>query len=157
MKAIALAVLLAAFTLAATTAAQLPDRTRTPGAVATSSTAIVCRSGYAHAVRNVPYRVRDAVYTAYGIPRGHRTPDGGYVGPRRGYVIDHLVPLELGGANSPRNLWPQPRAEARVKDRVEETLHEAVCSGRMGLVDAQQRIARDWQHAIPTPLQLLSR
>ncbi|MBC5804245.1 MAG: HNH endonuclease [Candidatus Eremiobacteraeota bacterium] len=157
MKASALAVLLAVFTFTAAIAAQLPDRTRTPGAIVSSITATICRPGYAHAVRNVPYHVRDAVYTAYGIPRGHRTPGGGYVGPRRGYVIDHLVPLELGGANSPRNLWPQPRAEAHAKDRVEDALHQAVCSGRMGLVDAQQRIARNWQHAVPTPLQLLSR
>lgn len=135
-------------------AAQLPNRTRTPGAIATSSTGTVCRPGYAHAARNVPYRVRDAVYTAYGLPRGHRTPRGGYVGPRRGYVIDHLVPLELGGANNVRNLWPQPRNEAHAKDRVEDELHEAVCSGRMRLVDAQQRIVQDWQHAVPASLPL---
>ncbi len=142
------------FAISMASAAQLPDRTRTPGAIATTSSGDVCRPGYAHAARNVPYRVRDAVYTAYGLPRGHRTPSGGYVGPRRGYVIDHLVPLELGGANDVRNLWPQPRNEAHVKDRVEDALHEAVCSGRMRLFDAQQRIARNWQHAVPASLRL---
>jgi len=60
--------------------------------------------------------------------------------PRRGYVIDHLVPLELGGSNDVRNLWPQPRNEARAKDRIEDELHETVCSGRIRLVDAQHRI-----------------
>lgn len=148
------AVLLLLFALTPASATELPNRVRTPGAVATSSTAVVCRPGHAHAVRNVSYRVRDAVYTAYGLPRGRRTPGGGYVGPRRGYVIDHLVPLELGGANDPRNLWPQPRAEARAKDRVEDTLHEAVCSGQMGLVDAQQRIVRDWERAVPASVRL---
>jgi len=123
----------------------------TPGAIATSSAAAVCRSGYAHRARNVPYRVRDAVYLAYGIPRGHRTDGGGYVGPRRGYVIDHLIPLELGGANDVRNLWPQPRNEARAKDHIEDALHVAVCSGDMPLVDAQRRIARDWRHAVAAP------
>ncbi|GAC1546996.1 MAG: hypothetical protein NVS3B16_18460 [Vulcanimicrobiaceae bacterium] len=125
-------------------AAQRPDKTRTPGAIATSSSAAVCSPGYARARRNVPYRVRDAVYTAYGLPRAHRTADGAFVAPRRAYVIDHLVPLELGGTNDRRNLWPQPRAEARAKDRVEDALHEAVCSGRMRLPDAQRRIAHDW-------------
>jgi len=144
------------FAISMASAAQLPERTRTPGAIATSSTAVVCRPGYAHAARNVPYRVRDAVYTAYGLPRSHRTPSGGYVGPRRGYVIDHLVPLELGGANDVRNLWPQPRNEAHAKDRVEDALHEAVCSARMRLVDAQQRIVRDWERAGPTSLRLTS-
>jgi len=141
------------FAISVASAAQLPDRTRTPGAIATSSTGAVCRPGYAYAARSVPYRVRDAVYTAYGLPRGHRTPSGGYVGPRRGYLIDHLVPLELGGANDVRNLRPQPRNEAHAKDRVEDELHEAVCSGRMRLVDAQQRIVRDWERAVPASLR----
>jgi len=140
------------FAISVASAAQLPDRTRTPGAIATSSTAAVCRPGYAHVARNVPYHIRDAVYTAYGLPRGHRTPSGGYVGPRRGYVIDHLVPLELGGANDVHNLWPQPRNEAYAKDRVEDELHEAVCSARMRLVDAQQKIVRDWERAVPASL-----
>ncbi len=40
------------------------------------------------------------------------------------------------------------RNEARAKDRVEDALHEAVCNGEMPLVDAQQRIVRDWKHAL---------
>jgi len=46
------------FAMSMASAAQLPDRTPTPGAIATSSTAAVCRSGYAHAARNVPYHKR---------------------------------------------------------------------------------------------------
>jgi len=158
MRPIVITALLAPlFALSVANAVQLPDRTRTPGAIATTSASAVCRPGYAHVARNVPYRVRDAVYMAYGLPRGHRIPSGGYVGPRRGYVIDHLVPLELGGANDVRNLWPQPRNEARAKDRVEDELHEAVCSGQMRLVDVQQRIVRYWQHAIPASLRRISR
>jgi len=133
----------------AASAARLPNGTRTPGAIATTSIGAVCRSGLRACCSHVPYRVCDAVYTAYGIPRGRRTPSGGYVGPRRGYVIDHLVPLELGGANDVPNLWRQPHNEARAKDRVEDELHDAVCNGRMRLVDEQQRIVRDWQHAVP--------
>jgi hypothetical protein len=127
----------------------VPDHTRTPGLVTTTNAAVVCAMGYARHARNVPYRVRDAVYASYGIPRGHRTAAGGYIGPRRNYVIDHLVPLELGGANAVQNLWPQPRTEAKAKDRVEDALHEAVCSGRMKLGDAQLRIERHWEDAVP--------
>lgn len=58
---------------------------------------------------------------------------------------DHLIPLELGGAPSDeRNLWPQPGASPNEKDRVEDAAHSAVCSGRMSLPEAQQRIAQDW-------------
>jgi len=133
----------ALFVTGVASAAQSPYRSRTSGAVATTSAAAVCGPGYARTSRNVPYRVRDAVYMAYGLARGHRTKEGGYVGVRRSYVIAHLVPLELGGANDVRNLWPQPRTEAREKDRVEDELHKAVCHGRMRLVEAQQQIVRD--------------
>jgi len=96
--------LLAALTFAAV----LPNAHLTPGAVADTDPTIVCTYGYARAHRNVPYAERDAVYSEYGIPRGTRSAS-----PRRGYRIDHLVPLELGGANDVRNLWPQTSPNPR--------------------------------------------
>jgi hypothetical protein len=58
---------------------------------------------------------------------------------------DHLVPLELAGApQDPKNLWPQPWADARVKDQEENDLHIAVCQHRMALGDAQAKILADW-------------
>jgi len=63
--------------------------------------------------------------------------------------LDHLIPLELGGANSASNLWPEPnRADAtgfnNPKDPVEARLKAAVCSGKVTLVAAQDAIAVDW-------------
>ena len=61
--------------------------------------------------------------------------------------LDHLIPLELGGATSVANLWPEPctgRTSAREKDKVENFLHGQVCSGKLALADAQQAIVRDW-------------
>ena len=68
--------------------------------------------------------------------------------------LDHLIPLELGGApRDPANLWPEPctavaadgtPAGARVKDRFENWLHDEVCSGVLSLVAAQQQIAGEW-------------
>jgi hypothetical protein len=56
--------------------------------------------------------------------------------------------LELGGAPSdPRNLWPEPYAGntgARVKDVVENKLHDLVCSGVISLAVAQNAIATNW-------------
>jgi len=68
---------------------------------------------------------------------------------------DHLVPLELGGTNSVSNLWPEPNtATARgvnnPKDRVENSLRDAVCGGRVSLSAAQQAIAHDWTTATAT-------
>ena len=43
----------------------------------------------------------------------------GYPHGRPGYVVDHIVPLECGGADSPSNMQWQTVAEARAKDRTE--------------------------------------
>jgi hypothetical protein len=36
-----------------------------------------------------------------------------------GFVVDHIVPLKRGGADSPSNMQWQPVAAARAKDRIE--------------------------------------
>ena len=77
------------------------------------------------------------VYRAYGIARGD---------PR--YVIDHRVPLELGGADVPANMWPEPRAgqrNAADKDRLERALRKAVCVWhRVPLAAAQETFLGNW-------------
>jgi len=40
-------------------------------------------------------------------------------GPCPGYIIDHVVPLKRGGADSPANMQWQTVEEAKAKDRVE--------------------------------------
>ncbi|MDC2953927.1 hypothetical protein PO587_05620 [Streptomyces gilvifuscus] len=57
------------------------------------------------------------------------------------YEEDHIIPLELGGAASdPANLRPVPVARARVDDRLENSLHRAVCAGSLTLPVAQTRV-----------------
>lgn len=66
--------------------------------------------------------------------------------------LDHLVPLELGGADGLGNIWPQCGPDAvtlneryfKKKDHVENYLAEAVKSGRIPLETAQKGIAADW-------------
>lgn len=64
------------------------------------------------------------------------------------YEEDHLISLELGGnPTDPKNLWPEPYAPVpgpRQKDKVENYLHDQVCSGAMTLQKAQQTIVSDW-------------
>lgn len=58
---------------------------------------------------------------------------------------EHLVPLEIGGANDVRNLWPQSLGDSKRKDEVEDALRVAVCvSHTLTLASAQAAIARNW-------------
>jgi len=43
----------------------------------------------------------------------------GYPNGRRGYVLDHILPLECGGADVPSNIQRQTLEEAKIKDRSE--------------------------------------
>jgi len=127
----------------------LPDPGCTPGAVdarvaPTTLDTTICRRGYTRRVRP-PERVTQAIkrerLAAYGEPRARL----------RKFELDHLVPLELGGAPAAvANLWPEsldgPRG-ARVKDRLEDALNHAVCRHRLDLAKAQAGIAADWESA----------
>jgi hypothetical protein len=94
-------------------------------------------------VRNVPQSVKNAVYRAYGISKHFNGQNG---------EVDHLVSLELGGANTAdshpaANLCPEaatPTPGSHQKDRLENLLHTRVCDGKMTLRAAQKAIATDW-------------
>lgn len=116
----------------------LADAACTPGALlATGTKDAICKSGYAGSVRNVPTSEKNQVYAEYGI-ESHTAGQ---------YEVDHLVSLELGGSNEIANLWPElasPKPGFHEKDKVENYLHEQVCSGAISLHDAQVQIATNW-------------
>lgn len=123
----------------------LPDRSLTPGAVLAGVTASqVCAPGWSEAHRDLPDQVRYAVFAEYGLT--YRVHDA--------YEVDHLIPLELGGSNSIRNLWPQPEGGSHLgypaKDRLENRLHHLVCDGTLALATAQHAIAANWRAAYRT-------
>ena len=107
----------------------------TPGVVRPLTTAQVCATRWGHDARHVTRAMRRQVEVAYGVRASGRGPC---------CEIDHLIPRELGGADDVKNLWPQPWADARKKDREENRLHVAVCGGRLTLVEAQERM-RAWR------------
>jgi hypothetical protein len=61
------------------------------------------------------------------------------------------VPKELDGSHSIKNLWPESYRispwNARVKDRLENRLHELLCDGELDLKTAQCEIAANWIEA----------
>ncbi len=116
----------------------LQDKACTPGDIFPNATASqICQSGYARSVRDVPTSEKDQVYAEYGIA-SHFSGQ---------YEVDHLVSLELGGSNDISNLWPElaePKPGFHEKDKVENYLHDQVCSGAVSLQQAQQEIATNW-------------
>ncbi|HEV2654453.1 MAG TPA: HNH endonuclease signature motif containing protein [Ktedonobacteraceae bacterium] len=116
----------------------LPDSACTPGAIITTATkAEICQPGYSRSVRNVPTSVKNQAYAEYGITH-HSTGQ---------YEVDHLISLELGGSNDISNLWPElasPKPGFHEKDKVENYLHDQVCSGAIALQKAQVEIATNW-------------
>ena len=121
---------------------QLPDRRCNPGAYDPAVTkAVLCSGSYSTDTYRPPSSQTDAfkfseAYPAYGIPSGTTSE------------LDHLIPLELGGANDAANLWPEVGSLPNPKDHVENALHDAVCSGRVALGSAQRAIARNWETAL---------
>lgn len=115
----------------------LPARSVTPGGGGLSLAAICPSVSAALEERRPSTAVKDEVYNEYGIAAGQRYR----------YRIDHLVPLELEGSNSIRNLWPQLIGASRAKDRLEDTLHSMVCAGEITLASAQYAIRTDWVRA----------
>ena len=116
----------------------LPDSACTPGAIlATGTKDAICKPGYAKSVRNVPDSEKNQVYAEYGIT-SHAPGQ---------YEVDHLVSLELGGSNDIANLWPElasPKPGFHEKDKVENYLHDQVCTGAISLQQAQAEIATNW-------------
>ncbi len=115
-----------------------PDASCTQGNVFSDvTTDQVCTPGYTQTVRHVPQSVKDKVYAEYGIT-SHSSGQ---------YQIDHFIPLELGGSNDISNLWPEPanpKPGFHEKDKVENYLHDQVCSGTRNLGGAQNAIVSDW-------------
>jgi hypothetical protein len=57
------------------------------------------------------------------------------------YEEDHLIPLELGGApRNPKNLWPEPRTQAKKSDPLETKLKRQVCKRQIMLGRARAAI-----------------
>src|SRR5947208_7854804 len=115
----------------------LPDRACSPGAYDTGRTApVICASSFRTSdVRSVPDSLKHEVEVEYGLePKRYANT----------LEIDHIISLELGGANDIANLYPELAPGYHAKDGLENTLHKLVCSGKMTLHTAQRRIAANW-------------
>lgn len=129
----------------------VPDPRCTPGGVNPSVTVATLRNPAwrTGCIRNheTSERKKHKAYRWYGT----RDPRHNY-GGRQVCELDHLVPLELGGADGLGNIWPECGPSDTVlqdryfklKDRVENYLAYEVKAGKMPLRKAQHGIASDW-------------
>jgi len=120
-----------------------PDPNLTPGAVATTDLATVCRQSKhtpgLYGPNNVLIAPGDqqAILSAYRISAQQA----------KHYGFDFLIPLQLGGANTRPNIWPVSRTHGvgfREKYVLNIRIHVLVCHGDMPLDQAQRAIATDW-------------
>lgn len=106
----------------------VPNPKLTPGKVAESDKD---RGG-------VTTAMEQKVFARYRLPWSRRPQ----------FKIDHLIPRELGGADSLENLWPQSiRARPYGTDRKElltEVLLARIAKGQITLAQAQDQISKDW-------------
>lgn len=123
----------------------LPDPNCTPGATdprvnQDDIKSTICVSGYTSTVRppvSVTNKIKVERMQAYG-----------FTDSMSNYELDHFIPLELGGSpDSIQNLFPESYANpygAKEKDKVENYLHDMVCSGSITLQTAQEEIRSNW-------------
>jgi hypothetical protein len=108
--------------------ALVPNPKRTPGRVARRNKD---RGG-------VTLKMEHKVFARYRLPWSRRAD----------FKIDHLIPVELGGADTIDNLWPQSlRTKPYSADRKElltEMLLARIRAGQMTIAQAQEQISRDW-------------
>ena len=100
-------------------------------------------------IRNVPEVVKKEVYRRAGVTYGDRTLCS------KGYEVDHIISLQLGGTNDMSNLQLQAyctkvelsptfpntvKYDARAKDAKETSLHADICHGRITPKAAQEQM-----------------
>jgi len=129
----------------------VPDPNCTPGAINPTLTIEVLRDRdfTTKCVRDVATQEEEKATTFdwYNIP--HPSDNSGET---QICELDHLISLELGGADTLDNIWPQcgpsgvslPQRFFKEKDTVENFLAMQVRAGQMQLIDAQRGIATDW-------------
>lgn len=141
----------------ASTGEPLPDPGCTLGVVDSAVTdtniaSTVCApGGYTGKVRppaSLTEPVKRKLLAAYGIPASD-------IGK---YELDHLVPLNSGGASDVRNLWPEPNifkifkqgaATANDKDVIETYLwQKGICARKVTVSAVQLAMAHDWTTAV---------
>jgi hypothetical protein len=117
-----------------------PNPSLTPGAITTTSTQAVCGIAQHSSTPTPSTQTQNSVFGAYGITSASA---------QRKYVLDYLVPYDLGGSTSADNLWPAALRGTGFYEKVETdvTLRDMVCRDEISLTAAQQALETNWYAA----------
>lgn len=130
-------------------ASDLPDPSRTPGAINLEVNqenihTTICVKGYTKTIRPPAHftnKLKKRQIREYGYADTN---------PKH-YEEDHLIALSIGGApRDPLNLWPAPRLSewnAGKKDQLEFLIYKKVCAEEMTLEEAQNAMRTNWIEA----------
>lgn len=107
-----------------------PDESLTPGDLCTPQDPNFQEYRYpeqiAYCRRNVSEQTKIQIAKTYSVPWDQH----------QNYEFDHRIPLCMGGSDSIKNLWPQPLNEAKIKDKLEDSLCLKMKSGTISQQDA---------------------
>jgi hypothetical protein len=163
-------------TISRALAGELPDSSKTPGkaldAVPDAQAAecltklmkqpvrvgqsishdMLCHHLYTTCIRNVTQAEKKKVYENYRLSGDYE----GFCSGTEGCEVDHLISLEIGGANDEKNLWPQPYQgtwNAHQKDQLEKHFQKMICENQIPLAEAQKEISTNWIEAYKKYIQ----
>jgi hypothetical protein len=118
----------------------LPNSKLTPGAVTTTNANNVCNMQPHETVPAISTAAQTAVYDEYG-----RTSQAA----QHKYILDWLIPYNLGGADVRANIWPADVEGTGFYEKVQtdDILRQMVCRREMTLAQAQYQLETNWYSA----------
>ena len=117
-----------------------PNPKLTPGAVTTTNANTVCNMNSHAAAPPISAAVQAAVYDAYGLTSPTE---------QRKYILNLLVPYNLGGASLKANIWPAKVSGTGFYQKIQadHILRQLVCRRVLTLAQAQHALETNWYSA----------
>jgi hypothetical protein len=118
----------------------LPNSALTPGDVTTTDANVTCALPTHGVEQAIPLAERTAIYGEYHLSARSK---------QRKYVLDYLVPPDLGGTPVEANIWPAALRGTGFYEKVQtdHVIRNLVCRRAISLVQAQHDLEKDWYAA----------
>jgi hypothetical protein len=116
-----------------------PNPRLTPGSVVNTNTTSVCAMSPRGARNRISWLTGQQVFTAYGHAPG----------TQHKYILNYLVPLDLGGGTDTANIWPASLRGTGFFQKVQtdHVLRALVCRRTLSLAQAQRDEESNWYAA----------